>query len=666
MFAAGVGAALTGFFELWRLILLVMLDAPADTIPVGVLLQSFLVGLRFDLAIAAYVVAPIYLLAVLPVIGIQQSRLMRRILTGVVALAAAFTFFLHLCDIEFFRFFNARLNGMALQWEDTPGFVLPMVWQTYPVIGYLLLYLLVIGLFVVFLRWIVRVTVMQRPRSSTALNLLWLVPTLAMVVLAARGRIEEKAPLTWGAAYFSEYNMANQLALTPTFTFLRDAVYDAGSRQHTRALMDEISFPEAESLVREMLGLPAEAEPARLRRQITYDPPDDEPPNVILVIMESFGSSHIGCLDSRLPYDLTPRFDVLATDGILFTNLYSGGSHTYTGILSSVYGYPTIYGKSIMKMITGQNRFVGLPGLLRAHGYETLFFTTHDPQFDNMQGFLMANGFMRVYSLFDYDRTQQLSTLGVPDHVMFDYAIDAFRDRGGEPFTATLLTATNHGPWLVPDVPFGALPEDTPDKQRLDAFKYSDWALGRFVDQLSADATFDNTLLVITADNGMLHEARTDLDLTQFQLPLLIVRVGDIGRGKGARVDLLGSQMDIVATIMGRTRLNYTDYTFGRDLLDSTRSGETFAEFSDWDKIGFIQDGFYSITRLGGPGSLYRIEDSSRQIDPQRELSDSLPGIAREMQRRALAMFQTAYFNALLPLTDSSVSRPESADSLQK
>jgi phosphoglycerol transferase MdoB-like AlkP superfamily enzyme len=77
-----------------------------------------------------------------------------------------------------------------------------------------------------------------------------------------------------------------------------------------------------------------------------------------------------------------------------------------------------------MKLFTSENSFWGLPSILREHDYQTLFFCTHDPQFDNMQGFLMSNGMMRVYSLFDYASDEKLSTLGVPDHVMFDHAVE--------------------------------------------------------------------------------------------------------------------------------------------------------------------------------------------------------------------------------------------------
>lgn len=651
--ALGTAVLLTAFFELWRGILLLLLESPDPTIPAEVWIQSFIVGFRFDFAIACYAALPIYLLAVVPWIGAARNRVSRSILVALIVVVAAVSFFIHLADIEFFKFFNTRLNGMALQWADTPGFMVTMIWQTYPVVRYLLLYGGVLLAFVWLLRrMVIRLTV-HRPYPPWWVDLVWLPVVLAILLIGARGRIEEKAPLTWGLAYFSQYDVANQLALNPTFTFLRDAVYDRGSQEETRQVMERIALPNADRLVRMALGIapcPSDSPAVRLVRSVRSDTTESGPPNVVVIIMESFGSSHIGALDNLVPYDLSPEFDTISRAGLLFTNIYSAGNHTYAGILGTLYGYPTIYGKSIMKQIAGQNRFVGLPNLLRDRGYETMFFTTHDPQFDNMQGFLMANGIQRVYSIFDYDEREKLSTLGVPDHVMFDRALEELKARRGKRWFATLLTATNHGPWMVPDVPFGALPDSVPDRERLNAFKYSDWALGRFLRQMAEDPELRNTLVVVTADNGMLYQAQVDLDPTQYRIPLLLLWPGSIGTDGGGRVDRIGSQVDIVATVMMQTGLSYQDFTFGTNLLSVKPVDLACAQFSDWDKVGFVMDSLYAITRIDGPGGLYRIDPATHRLEPQVNLADSLPETAALYRRFALSIYTEAYFNIFRPL----------------
>lgn len=646
LYSLAIWSLLIIFFQLWRLILLINLGDRTEIIPGIVIFESFIVGLRFDIAIACYMTAILYLLAVIPGIEIYKSKIMRRINLSILFISTSIVFFIHLCDIEFYKFFNSRLNGMALQWTEDPGFMFSMIWETYNVILYFLIYFAILGLFILLVLKVINWLKQNYSESPIWVNLIYLPFVIILLVFGGRGRIEEKAPLTWGAAYFSEYHTANQLALNPTFTFLRDAVYDAGSKEETDALMREIAIPEADSILTGLLGF--EIDSNRIHREVKFEQKNLKPPNVILIIMESFGASRIGCLDNMHPYDLSPNFDSLTEYGTLFTNIYSSGSHTYSGIFCTLYGYPLIFGKSVMKQVSGQNNFWGLPNILSEHGYETIFFTTHDPHFDNMQGFLMSNGFKRIHSLFDYDSSEKLSTLGVPDHIMFDRVLKELKGIE-KPYFATLLTASNHGPWLVPDVNFDPLPDTVEDAERLNAFKYSDWALGRFVRSLANDSVYSNTIIVIISDNGMPYKSKLDLDLTQYHIPLLFLNTDSIEFQNGCLSNGLGSQTDILPTVMSRLSLSYEDYSFGRDLFDTTYQGEPFAQFSDWYLVGYIEDDYYSISRIHGPNSLHQISSENFTTD----ISDSLIDLSISMSQKGLSILQKAYFNMLAPLKEN-------------
>jgi phosphoglycerol transferase MdoB-like AlkP superfamily enzyme len=631
------------FFEIWRLLTLLQLRERAATVPWSVLAQSFVVGLRFDFSVACYMTAPLLLLGMLPVIDIARSRLARRINNVWLFALSAGAFYIALSDIEFFRFFNTRINSMATQWTDTPGFVATMIWETYPVIRYTLLFAIVFGLFAFIVIRLQRSLLLDRRPSPVWLNLVWLIPVAGILVLGGRGRLEEKSPLTWGEAYFSEYSFANLLALNPVFTFARDAFYDAGTKADVAHTMQTIAKPDAALVTRRMLGLLADdsLRERRISRDVRFTPESGDPPNVIIIIMESFGSRGIGCLKRSFGYDLSPRFDSLASEGLLFTNIYSAGIHTYAGIMATLYGYPEIPGGSVMKLFTSENSFWGLPAILRDHGYQTLFFCTHDPQFDNMQGFLMSNGMARIYSLFDYAQDEKLSTLGVPDHVMFDHAIEFIkRNHAGKRFFAAMLTASNHGPWLIPDVPFEHVPQSDKLAAPLNAFKYSDWALGHFIRRIEHDPAFAHTLVVVTGDNGTLVDPKHDVDLSQYEIPILIYDT-DHQLPAGCRIDRLGSQVDILSTVMGILRLNYDDQSFGRDLLDTSAASLTIPDFallSEGYKVGFVENGKYLISRIGATRSLYDLRSDSDETLTNHALVESL-------DQKALSIFQTAYFN---------------------
>jgi phosphoglycerol transferase MdoB-like AlkP superfamily enzyme len=272
-----------------------------------------------------------------------------------------------------------------------------------------------------------------------------------------------------------------------------------------------------------------------------------------------------------------------------------------------------------------------------------VFFTTHDPHFDNMQGFLMAHGFEDVVSVFDYDPSEKLSTLGVPDHVMFDRAVEELGALAAMPFFATLLTSSNHGPWIIPDVPISRLPDSIPGAERLNAFKYSDWALGRFVQSVRSDPRFANTLIIITADNGIPFDPVTDLDPTQFHIPLLLLPPNHPELA-GVRDKRLAGQIDILPTVMGLVGLDFENRSYGHDLLaaDSGRASD-FAIFSEDFRVGYIEGDHFLVWRYEAPRSLFKI------IGGRFVPIDQIRAIADSLEERALRLFRSAYMNVMDP-----------------
>lgn len=644
LFYLAAAITLSLFFEIWRAFLLLQLRELASSAPLATLLESFLVGWRFDFVVSSYIFLVLVPLGMLPFVDISRSKITRIVNLALLFGLVATAFFANMADIEYFRNFNTRLSGSALQWQNTPGMVISMIWEIFPVIRYFLLYLAMFVFFILAIRYLLRKFVSGRRKSPVLTNFLFLPVVIAIFILGARGRLAEKAPITWGVAYFCEYDFANQLALNPNFTFMRDVVYDAGSRDKVDRLMHKIYNPQAEQVTARLLGIDTGlVVDRRLHREVAFEPQSTERPNVILIVMESFGATRIGVLDSRFDLDLSPNFDSLADLGTLFTSYYSSGYHTFSGLFSTLYGSPISLGISLLKNMSGQSRYWGLPSILREHGYYTLFFCPHDPHFDNLQGFLMSNGMMKIYSNYDYGSEDEINTWGVPDHVMFDNAFELLKTNVPQPFFATMLTVTHHGPWTVPEVTFDPVPEDTKGYEELNAFKYSDWAMGRFVRSILTDPDFRNTIIVITSDNGYLHEPEVDLDLTLFHEPLLILHA-DPAKQERRRVDVLGGQLDALATVMGMLRLNYDDFSFGHDLLDSNRVGIDFAHFSEWYNIGYIEGDYYAIVRTEGRNALFRVDDLSSNI------AGEFPELTDSYAKKALAIYETAYLNMRRPL----------------
>lgn len=633
---------LLAFAQLWRLILLLATADRAQDIPLWDMLGSFVVGFRLDMVVAAIALIPLTLLTLFP---FSRVRALGIFVLAFIWLFGALTFFAHLADIEFFKFFNLRLNGVAMIWRETPGQMFDTVWSTYPVMLYLALYISTIALFCWATFKTMRYTRTRSATTSWKARLLFALILLPLFGIGLRGRVASMSPVRWGAAFFSEYNYANQLALNPVYTFVRDALWDASRHEIVADLVDNIRKPDHRRTIIEMIGAPDSliASESRIYRSMIYPPPADTP-NVILIIMETFGSSGIGALDNLVEEDLSPHFDSISKRGVLFTNAYSGGATTQAGIFSSLFGMSHGIGREYTKAYSGAPYSWGLPQVLKSHGYRTVFFAPHDPHYDNLQGFLGANGVSRIYSIDDYELEREVGVWGIDDHVLYNNSLRILRELSGSRFFATILTVSNHGPWDVPDKPFGRLPEGSENERKYNGFKYSDWALGQFIDSLSNDPYFDNTLVLITSDNGVNFHKRIALDPTFFRIPLLMIKLNSTDL-PAARVSTLGSQLDITATVMGQLRLSYDNYTFGRDLLDSQLTTKPFAHFSVWLTGGLVENDYLLIDQFDGPSSLYHLSDLSKN------LSGEMPDLTRELSKKTRALFSESYYQLKTPFT---------------
>ena len=310
-------------------------------------------------------------------------------------------------------------------------------------------------------------------------------------------------------------------------------------------------------------------------------------------------------------------------------------------------GTPHVFAKVMFKQVEGHTSYNALPEILRNYGYRTLFFTTQDPQYDNMQGFLRANGMMDISSVDDYDDSLVLSWLGVPDHVMFDHAYQRLKKLGhnGQKFFAPLLSTSHHAPYLIPpDIPFEHVPDSEPRQRDLNAMKYSDWAMTRLVRKIMSDPDFKNTLILVTADQGFKYEVTSELDISMIQAPLFIYNT-DGYLPAGVRDDRVGCQLDFLPTIMGQVHLDYDNYSFGKDLLDTLRPVENYAFATSWYNIGFIEDDYFFTMHLdNGIEYLFRLPDK------RTNLVDQYPDLVDDMKHKALSIYETAFYDQQIPI----------------
>ena len=577
VFTATSALALLLLSALLRLGLLLFNHELIGSTPPTAFVEAFGSGLRFDLRVVVFILLPL-LLAPLSLRVMTARRWLRYWLGA----CASVSILLGLIELNFYREFHQRLNSLVFQYlQEDPATVLSMLWHGFPVMRLLGAWgLLSMAMFGVF-GWLDR-----RTRAASTLELpsprrpsAWpqrigvLLVLLLLSTVAARGTLRQGPPLRWGDAFTTDSMFANHLGLNAALT-LYDAAKNRLSSHRGHALQAVMPQQQAVALTRELLltgnDRLVDQGIAAVRRD--YQPPlDGQLPvkNVVVILMESFAGRFVGALGSD--DGITPNFDRLAADGLLFSRFFANGTHTHQGMFASMACFPNLPGfEYLMQTPEGGNRFSGLPQLLSARAFEDVYVYNGDFAWDNQSGFFGNQGMTRFVGRGDYvDPVVADPTWGVSDQDMFARAVSELQALDGDkPFYALLQTLSNHTPYALPEqLPVEPVSGHGSLDQHLTAMRYSDWALGRFFDEARQRPWFDETLFVVIGDHGFgANEQLTEMDLFRFHVPMLLIAPG-LTEKFGSRREVVGTQVDMVPTIMGRLGGEVRHQCWGRDLL---------------------------------------------------------------------------------------------------
>lgn len=560
------------------------------------IIQSFLMGLRFDIVISGYLLAlPTVILIVLNIVRCHNTFVVK-LLFWYTYLLFSLAFFTAAADIPYFKNFYERFSIKAFEWFDHLDMVTSMLFEDPQFYLILLPFFLLEIVFYRILNKLIRPLYFPSPKISLPVNIGISILFLAVMFLGIRGRIQTISPIIVGTAYFSNNAFLNKLGLNPIFTLMR-SYFD--SRNQKDAPLNLIDKNLAIQNVQSYLSVNEALYNSPIARKIDFDSTLISKPNVVLVLMERMSAAKLTRHGNSK--NLTPFLDSLSHKALYFENAYSTGKRTYNGIFSTLFSFPGIGSQHTMRKILDYD---GIAKTLIDNGYSSSFFTTHDGQFDNIEGFLRNNHFQNIISQSNYPFDEVKTTYGVPDDYMFRYAIPYLNKmhKSNKPFFATLMTTSNHTPYYIPEY---FSPKQTKIEDQI--VEYADWSLNRFFTLASKEKWFENTLFVFVADHGVPTEANYDISLNYFHTPLLFYFPKYI---ENKLYNKMASQIDIYPTIMGILKQPYINNTLGIDLLNDQRK---YAIIVDDDKMGVLDANYFCIMKNSGEKiELYRYKNKDR------------------------------------------------------
>ncbi|WP_122431707.1 LTA synthase family protein [Pseudomonas viridiflava] len=583
------GLALMVMYTLLRIGLLVYNREMIGDTPASTFIEALFNGMRFDLRLTVYLLIPLML-------SLFSARAMaaRGFFRFWLTLVGSITLFFGLMEMDFYREFHQRLNGLVFQYvKEDPKTVLSMLWYGFPVVRYLLAWVVVTWLLSLVFKGIDRVT---RPRNALSgggagtrsiapwymrIGVFFLV--LIVAVICARGTLRQGPPLRWGDAYTTESNFANQLGLNGTLTLIT-AAKSRMSEDRDNIWKATLPQADAQQTVRDMLLTShdklVEPDIAAVRRDFT-PPAENTLPirNVVVILMESFAGHSVGALGSDA--NITPNFDKLSKEGLLFDHFFSNGTHTHQGMFATMACFPNLPGfEYLMQTPEGSHKLSGLPQLLSAgRNYDDVYVYNGNFAWDNQSGFFSNQGMTNFVGRDDFvNPVFSDPTWGVSDQDMFDRGAQELKARqDGKPFYALLQTLSNHTPYALPEnLPVERVTGHGSLDEHLTAMRYSDWALGQFFEKAKKEPYFKNTLFVVLGDHGFGNNRQlTEMDLGRFNVPMLLIGPG-VQEKFGQRSSIVGTQVDVVPTIMGRLGGQTRNQCWGRDLLNLPEGDKGF------------------------------------------------------------------------------------------
>jgi phosphoglycerol transferase MdoB-like AlkP superfamily enzyme len=287
-------------------------------------------------------------------------------------------------------------------------------------------------------------------------------------------------------------------------------------------------------------------------------------PNVVLILLESWSADLVhscGGYDS-----ITPNFEKLVADGVLFTKSYASGTLSDQGMAAVLCGYPTLPNVIIVNQPDKYVKIPCFPRDMQKIGYHTSFMFGGQLSYGNIKGLIYYNQFDDIFEGKDFPSSMPKGRLGVHDEYMFDFWLKRISTYP-QPFFATAFTLSSHSPY---DQPFPEVfPWGGDGREYINSAYYTDSCLGDFFAKAKKQAWYNNTLFILVADHSHNSPKAWNFYSKNYrQIPMLFY--GNVLKSefRGMKMDSVCSQTDLAATLLSQLGMPYEKYNWSKNLFN--------------------------------------------------------------------------------------------------
>ena len=605
-------------FSLFRGILFVSYYDEFASLSIYQIAQSFILGLRFDLALASILLFLPLLLINLPFKWAENKKWVNfwywvclPIIIAICLLLAA--------DIAYFAYVKRHITQeLRLILHDT-FFVLQMGLNSYK------LALLSFAGFgaLLFLLW--KKVLPNESSYASNLNigkrLSIFILLFFILIIGLRGGTQRKTIHVINAFSTGNPTQGN-LILNGAYSALR--TFDK------KASVSHDFFPQKELRNNaSKLGLFKVNKNIPFQKKFTHTKTNKL--NVVIVLLESWSFKYVDALANN-NYGITPNFDKIVNNGLSFTRFYSAGQRSIEGLQAVLTGVPLLIDIPRLGWGLENSKFSRIGSILKQHNYSTLFVQSSRRTSFHIDSISASAGFENYYGM--EDMTLELPYAN-PDSFWFGWDHETFNKVQSElsnikqPFINMIFTGSTHSPYGTLPSEFLKYPHTTDSENGfMNTLFYADWALGNFMNKAQQQPWFDNTIFLFTADHalGAYHSGTT---LDQFHIPFVMYSPKHIKAGTN---NTISSHLDIMPTILDLLKIPDTYSAVGESLVTKKDNNDSVAHIHAGNITGIINKQGYLLHTL------------QKTIEAKTMSHEALDeNIKNKLEHRLLTIDQMAY-----------------------
>ncbi|MDX1961494.1 MAG: sulfatase-like hydrolase/transferase [Leptospiraceae bacterium] len=406
--------------------------------------------------------------------------------------------------------------------------------------------------------------------------------------------------------------MLNQFVLNGVFTTLLDFRVEKFSKLRIRRMNETLALQLVKDVIAYDTSKFIENSPFPIQRK-TIPIKGLGKPNIVLILLESWPAKYVHEDDRIMDgKEITPEFQKLMKEGVYFPKFFANGGRTSNGLVSVLTGIPDRPGISLTHTKYSLNRFSGLANLLKAVGYDAKLYYGGETSFENLTPVLQNWGFTEIFdaNFFQDSGKYKKGVWGFNDLDVFNQILeDKKLNPPTKPELTVCLTLSTHHPFQIPNKSFELRTPVNEEDQFINSLFYSDYALGKFMEEYKKLPSFRDTIFIFVSD----HTSHRTLNYFQDRnIPFLVYSPS---RYKPAKNNRISSQIDILPTILGMIENEFEFSAMGRDIFHDSKDG--YAYFVFGNLFGFAEKDRMILDTVDGSNALeFTIDPPYRELGP--------------------------------------------------